>query len=169
MPQEILMVEVGQPPVEDTVEDFWEDIKKKIGNHYYTTVPIGPNICLVAAENWQVVLSDPSIPSPTQRTSEMPAAGTGARRTVRGICSTPRSTLSSSSRMSSSTTGRTRHATSRRATGVADAHTGGEATSVGRYADTPVPPRSSSSSSRSSSTHTVSRATLRTRSTRSDL
>src|SRR5271157_3878859 len=60
MPKELLMVQVGQPPVEDTVEDFWEDIKKKIGNHYYTTVPIGPNICIVVAENWQVVRNQPN-------------------------------------------------------------------------------------------------------------
>ncbi len=60
MSKEILMVNVGQPPVEDTVEDDWEEICNKIGGPNYTTVPIAPNVRLVAAENWQLVRDQPN-------------------------------------------------------------------------------------------------------------
>ena len=60
MLKDISLVQVGNPPVEDTVEDFWREIRKKVGNHYYTTVPIGPSICIVAPENWEVVRNQPN-------------------------------------------------------------------------------------------------------------
>ena len=60
MSKEVLMVDVGQTPVEDTVEDDWEEIRNKVGGRHYTTVPIARNICLVAAENWQLVRDQPN-------------------------------------------------------------------------------------------------------------